>query len=384
MGTDAVEAEAPPKESQAKRIARALEWVKEGYEVEAAAEEFGLKVAQVKRAMTLLKRPKGKEPKPKRPRTAALRANWARQFGPAKKETLKVTDLAIDPEIQSRVEEDERAIEDYSHTYKLDPAEMPPIVAFRDPEDPEVVRVADGFQRYQAARASGQKEVEVQVHKGPRDQAILYAVGSNEKHGVRRTRADRRKALQMLAQLPGWASRSERDYAQALNVSRTALREAMGKTSGLPKAPKKDGAKWSGQTSPESTSSHDTGSEGEDEASRGQQDMAEWLEGLPLSRNLPVGPKLVFQRLAAAYWRLSRSPHYQGLRKLVKQEKAAIGPQPTYGPFLDDLTSVLRTKSPAAWVQCARCQGTGRVEAEDGKPETAMDCKRCKGFGFYA
>jgi hypothetical protein len=57
------------------------------------------------------------------------------------------------------------------------------------------------------------------VRKGTRRDAILYAVGANEGHGLRRTPADKRKAVLTLLEDPEWSKWSNYQIAEACKVT---------------------------------------------------------------------------------------------------------------------------------------------------------------------
>ena len=62
-------------------------------------------------------------------------------------------------------------------------------------DDLQCVWLADGFHRYWAAMAIEAKDLLCEVRQGTVRDAILYSVGANAKHGLRRTNADKRKAV---------------------------------------------------------------------------------------------------------------------------------------------------------------------------------------------
>lgn len=107
---------------------------------------------------------------------------------------LKLSQLRIDGGTQPRVAINEEVVSDYADRLR-EGVVLPPITAFFDGV---VYWLADGFHRYHAHRRAGRETIAVDVHDGGLREAILYAVGANTEHGLRRTNEDKRKAVQML------------------------------------------------------------------------------------------------------------------------------------------------------------------------------------------
>jgi len=74
---------------------------------------------------------------------------------------------------------------------------MPPITVFFDRTDHWL---ADGFHRFFGPQKVGRESILAEIHNGTRRDAILYACGANNEHGLRRTNADKRKAITLLLQ----------------------------------------------------------------------------------------------------------------------------------------------------------------------------------------
>lgn len=118
---------------------------------------------------------------------------------------------------QSRAEINQAVVAEYAEAMQ-DGAEFPPLVVFYDGED---YWLADGFHRYDAYMRIGKRSVPVEIHQGTRRDAILYSVGANARHGLRRTNADKRRAVMTLLQDPEWTTYPEREIARIAHVSHT-------------------------------------------------------------------------------------------------------------------------------------------------------------------
>jgi len=104
---------------------------------------------------------------------------------------LELKQLYTEGGTQPRVAINEETVVEYADLLK-EGTEFPPVVAFYDGE---LYWLADGFHRFLAHARAGLKKIEVDVRDGSLRDAILYAVGANAEHGLKRTNEDKRKAV---------------------------------------------------------------------------------------------------------------------------------------------------------------------------------------------
>lgn len=91
---------------------------------------------------------------------------------------------------------------------------LPHVDVYKDGND---LWLADGFHRFQAHQDAGRRTIRAEVHKGDRAAARWHSIGANQAHGLRRTNADKRKAVTMaLEDRPG---ASDALIAQHVGVS---------------------------------------------------------------------------------------------------------------------------------------------------------------------
>jgi hypothetical protein len=139
--------------------------------------------------------------------------NTTRAFmHPQKK--LPISSIRIDGGTQIRVAMNEDVIAEYAELMQ-NGTKFPPIVVFFDKKD---YWLADGFHRLHAAISIGLKEIEVQIEEGTRRNAIIYSVGANKAHGLRRTNADKRNAVLTLINDEEWQNFSSRKIATLAGV----------------------------------------------------------------------------------------------------------------------------------------------------------------------
>jgi hypothetical protein len=98
----------------------------------------------------------------------------------------------------------------------LDGAEFPPVTVFYDGES---YWLSDGFHRLAAYRRTGAHEVPAEIKMGTVRDAILHSVGANSAHGLRRTNADKRRAVMALLNDEEWSQLSDREVSRRCGVS---------------------------------------------------------------------------------------------------------------------------------------------------------------------
>jgi ParB-like chromosome segregation protein Spo0J len=128
---------------------------------------------------------------------------------------LKLDSINLDGGTQSRASLDETAIKDYADAY-LAGRELPKPVVF---SDGSTYWLASGFHRFHAARTAGLVELECNVTVGTRREAVLFSVGENQKHGVRRTNADKAKCVQLVLADAEWSQWTDRRIAEVCGVT---------------------------------------------------------------------------------------------------------------------------------------------------------------------
>ncbi len=129
-------------------------------------------------------------------------------------QTLKLNQIRIDGGTQPRVAIDEDVVAEYADLY-TDGVDLPPVTVFHDGS---TFWLADGFHRYWASKRAEREAIAVDVQQGTCRDAILYSVGANATHGLRRTNEDKRKAIQTLLEDAEWGQWSDREIAKQCGV----------------------------------------------------------------------------------------------------------------------------------------------------------------------
>jgi hypothetical protein len=128
---------------------------------------------------------------------------------------IDLSRIRIDGGTQTRVSLNEATVADYADALR-EGVKLPAVVVFFDGSDHWL---ADGFHRYHAHKAARKPSVVVEIHNGTKRDAKLYSAGANATHGLPRTNADKRRAVQMMLDDPEWTTWTDRDIAKQCGVS---------------------------------------------------------------------------------------------------------------------------------------------------------------------
>lgn len=128
---------------------------------------------------------------------------------------IQIADIRIDGGTQARAALDQSIVADYGDAFSSG-ATFPAVVVFFDGKNHWL---ADGFHRYFGAKRAGLVEIAADIHKGTQRDAILYSVGANASHGLRRTNADKRQAVETLLRDTEWSKWSDREISRRAGVS---------------------------------------------------------------------------------------------------------------------------------------------------------------------
>ena len=96
-------------------------------------------------------------------------------------------------DLQTRAALNEDTVLDYAEAMERGD-KFPAVTVFTDGAE---YYLADGFHRVEALRRIGKKSVMAELQNGDYKAALLYALKANSTHGLRRTNADKRHALEM-------------------------------------------------------------------------------------------------------------------------------------------------------------------------------------------
>jgi hypothetical protein len=128
---------------------------------------------------------------------------------------LAISSIRLDGGTQSRAVLSRVTVTEYSEAM-TGGATFPPVVVYRDAGG--VQWLADGFHRVHAAQKNGQSAIKAEVRDGSQRDAILFSVSANAAHGLRRSAADKKHAVELLLADGKWSKKSDRWIAEAAGV----------------------------------------------------------------------------------------------------------------------------------------------------------------------
>ena len=134
--------------------------------------------------------------------TLLVRENYQASYGSTTYAVnLKLEQISRDGGTQSRVAINYSVVEEYAEVFR-EGVTFPPVTVYYDGES---YWLADGFHRVQAAAVAGIESIAADIRRGTRRDAVLYSVGANACHGLRRTNADKYRSVELLLRDQEWS-----------------------------------------------------------------------------------------------------------------------------------------------------------------------------------
>lgn len=128
---------------------------------------------------------------------------------------IELLKIRIDGDTQSRAELNQDTVAEYAEAMRAG-TRFPPVAVFYDGAD---YWLADGFHRYFGAKQAGIEAIAEEVHPGTKLDAQLYSFGANATNGLRRSNADKRKAVTGALKHPTSKAWSDNQIAKHCGVS---------------------------------------------------------------------------------------------------------------------------------------------------------------------
>jgi uncharacterized ParB-like nuclease family protein len=144
---------------------------------------------------------------------------------------MNIGALVMDERLQSRTEINEGTVSEYAEAI-LEGADFPPVLVCFDGIN---YYLTDGYHRLLAHKRAEKVSILCNVVQGTLRDAVFHSTGVNTAHGMRRTYADKRKAVMTLLDDFEWEGMSNGQIAKHCHVSPTFvsdLRKGAGKDTG--------------------------------------------------------------------------------------------------------------------------------------------------------
>lgn len=152
---------------------------------------------------------------------------------------IPIASILCDTALQMRVKRDLSLITEYADAIE-DGTVLPPITVFAeliepcdglqsdDSPMPTKLWLGDGWHRIEAHVTLGLTTIEAELRPGGRRAAFLFALGANENHGLRRTSADKRKAVEAALDDLELRQLSDREIARLCGVGKNLVASVRG------------------------------------------------------------------------------------------------------------------------------------------------------------
>lgn len=128
---------------------------------------------------------------------------------------LEISKIRTDGGTQARAELNNETVQDYTEIYESG-GELPAVKVYFDGVH---YWLYDGFHRVQSAKNAKKTTIKAEVEQGTQRDAILASTGANSDHGLRRTNADKRRAVLRLLKDDEWGKWSDHEIARHTKVS---------------------------------------------------------------------------------------------------------------------------------------------------------------------
>lgn len=123
---------------------------------------------------------------------------------------LLIEKIRTDGDVQSRERISDDYVEELADLIKAG-KKLPPVDVYSDGDE---IWAADGFHRIHAHLKANKRTIRCDIHKGTKIDAMLASCAANQSHGLRRTNADKRRAVEMSLKLrPNWSDQAIANHA---------------------------------------------------------------------------------------------------------------------------------------------------------------------------
>ncbi len=130
---------------------------------------------------------------------------------------IRLSDIELNPARQPREKMNADYVQDLCDSIR-NGTQLPPIVVFGLKKSAPFF-LGDGWHRHEANRKIDFKEIDADIREGNASDAFKFSLGCNVEHGLRRTNADKRRAIILALESPETCEMSHRAIAELCAVS---------------------------------------------------------------------------------------------------------------------------------------------------------------------
>jgi len=136
---------------------------------------------------------------------------------------IQLSQIRTDGGTQPRAQLDGVTVSEYAEAMERG-ADFPPVKVMHDGEN---YWLYDGFHRVKAAQQIGCEQIDADVEQGTKEDAQWASLAANKRHGLRRSQADKRRAIKRA--LKGWGTdKSDREIARHVGCSQPTVSKYRG------------------------------------------------------------------------------------------------------------------------------------------------------------
>lgn len=128
---------------------------------------------------------------------------------------IAIEEVVCESFLQPREHLDEWVVHDYLELMQAGESFPPLVIVVVD----QKYLLVDGYHRFEAAKLAKLTTVHCEIREGTLRDAILLSSRVNAQHGLRRTPADKRRAVMKVLADPEWSRWSDRQIARLCQVS---------------------------------------------------------------------------------------------------------------------------------------------------------------------
>lgn len=245
--------------------------------------------------------------------------------------TIRISQIRRDGGTQIRAALDEPTVQEYTDAIKAG-VKFPPIVVYHgELKQGTEFWLADGFHRVEAYLRAGIEVIACEYRVGTLRDAILAACGANAEHGLKRSNADKRRAVETFLADEEWRAWSDGKIAKLANVSRQTVSNIRGELAISPVEPRRvKGLDGRERLQPKTASPSTTGHTTPGPISPGNPPETDGEEGA----GVPVAPASADTGKAAAPAPTEPRDRLINVERMLRDAQAEIAPLLTKGEAL--------------------------------------------------